>query len=86
MSTNPNKYVEKILDYVKAKFPDIELLDIIETPDSENSKTILVRAPEDGDIQFDIMERASEIAMDILLENGEHFLVIPLSNAEDLEI
>lgn len=48
-------------------------MDIIETPDTKNSKTILLQAPADGDIQFDIMETASEIAMDYLVGKRQAF-------------
>ena len=87
MSTSSNNnYVQQIVKYVQQKFPDVELLDVVDTPDSRDSRTILVKAPDDDDIQFDIMETASEIAMDILLESGQHFLVMPLRNLDDAGI
>ena len=87
MSTSSNNnYVQQIVKYVQQKFPDVELLDVVDTPDSRDSRTILVKAPDDDDIQFDIMETASEIAMDSLLESEQHFLVMPLRNLDDAGI
>ena len=81
-----NNYVDQILTHIRKKYPEIECLEIIDTPDTRDSKTIFVKAPDDDDIQLDIMETASEIAMDILLEKGKHFLVVPMSNSNNVEI
>jgi len=67
------EYFEK----VKAVYPEIELVNITESPEDPNDHWINVYMPYDDEKEFELMEFAADIGSDILLEYGYLFLFMP---------
>jgi len=62
---------QMLFDKLKKRFPELELIDIIESPENSNSIWVNVIMPDDED-----REMASELSADINMDYGYHFLVL----------
>jgi hypothetical protein len=71
----------QLFDQLKGQFPEIELVDTIESPFSRESLWVRILMPEDEDREIEMGELAAEISTDILLDYGYH---ITISTAERL--
>lgn len=65
-----------IFDKLKAKFTEIELVDIVESPENPNTLWVRIAMPDNDDREIELQEMASEMSADILLDYGYHILVI----------
>lgn len=65
-----------LFDKLKDKFREIELVDVIESPENPNTLWVRIAMPEDDDREIELVEMAGEISTDILLEYGYHILII----------
>ena len=77
--------IKKIMKAVRRKFPEVELIKITESPEDSETLWINVTAPEDEDREMALMKFASDKAMDILMDYGYHFLLMP-NGPRDKEI
>ena len=69
--------IDNLFQVVKAKFPEIELINITRSPDDSSHIWINVTVPEDEDKQIELNEFAAEKGHDILLDYGYWISVIP---------
>lgn len=73
---------QMLFEKLKDRFPELELVDIIESPENPDSIWVTVVMPDDEDKEIEIREKASEISADILMDYGYHILIISASPAE----
>jgi hypothetical protein len=73
---------EDLFNKLKAKFPEIEMVNIVESPENSESLRVRIIFPEDEDREIALTKMAAEISTDILLEYGYHILI---SSASPLE-
>ncbi len=71
---------EDFFQSVKAKFPEVELINITSSPEDPRDLWINVTVPTDEEREFELMDLASEKSADILSEYGYSILVIPGRN------
>ncbi len=77
--------IKKIMRAVRRKFPEVELIKVTESPEGYETLWINVTAPEDEDREMALIKFAANKTIDILLDYGYHFLVMP-NNLRDKEI
>ncbi|HLC15279.1 MAG TPA: hypothetical protein VJL89_03525 [Thermodesulfovibrionia bacterium] len=69
--------INKLINTVKNKYPEIELINVTESPEDPESLWINVTAPKDEDKEIELREFASDKTTDILLDYGYHMLIMP---------
>ncbi|CAN2040992.1 conserved hypothetical protein [Candidatus Magnetomoraceae bacterium gMMP-15] len=69
--------IEKLINQIKEKFPEIDLINITESPEDPESLWINLTAPDDEDREIELREFSSDKVADILLDYGYHMLVMP---------
>jgi hypothetical protein len=74
----------RLFDQLKQKFPEIELIEIAESPRSRDSLRVRVNLPADEERQMALGDLAAEISTDILLEYGYHILLSFARRSETL--
>lgn len=74
--------LEKFTKDIEKKFPEATFLDVIQSPEGTNSLWVEVKQPADEDREIALREYAAELAMNILLDYGYHFLIQPTTNAK----
>jgi len=67
------EYFEK----VKAKYPEIELINITESPEDPSDHWLNVASPFDDDTEIEMMEFAAKIGNALLVEYGYLFMFMP---------
>lgn len=72
----------QIFATLKQQFPEIDLVEIVESPIQRDSVRVRIVMPEDEDREISMREKASEISTDILLEYGYHILISSASRSE----
>ena len=65
-----------VFDKLKDKFPEIEFVNIVESPENPNTIWVRVTMPDDDDQEIELLEMGGEMSADILLDYGYHILVI----------
>jgi hypothetical protein len=73
---------EGLFNKLKAKFPEIELVNIVEHPENPNGLRVRIIMPEDDDRRIALTETAAEISTDILLDYGYDILIGSASPTE----
>ncbi len=69
--------IEELMKTVRGKFPDVELIDVTESPEDSESLWINVTSPDDEDRKIALREFAADKTTDILTDYGYHMLVMP---------
>ncbi len=69
--------IRQLAGELETKFPDIKFVETTPSPESENTLWLLFTKPESEERFIEIGEYASERTMDILLDYGYHFVVLP---------
>ncbi len=77
--------IKKIMKSVRRKFPEVEFIKITESPEDPETLWINVTAPKDEDREMELIKFAGNKAIDILLDYGYYFLVMP-NGQRDKEI
>ncbi len=67
--------IERLMKQIRKKFPDVELIKVMESPEDPESLWIDVTAPDDEDREIELSDFACEEATDIFLDYGYHMLV-----------
>ncbi len=77
---------DEFMQAVKEKFPEVELLKVIESPGDSTDLWMHVTAPAPEEREFELREFASEKSADILDDYGYLILIMPRSkNAASME-
>lgn len=69
--------IEELVNTIKGKFPEIELVSVTESPDDPETLWINITAPEDEDRKIAMREFGNDKATDIFLDYGYYMLVMP---------
>ena len=70
--------IEQLAREIETKFPDIKFVEVTPSPESENTLWLLFTKPASDDRFIEIGEYTSERTMDILLDFGYHFVMLPV--------
>jgi hypothetical protein len=70
--------IAELAKEIEEKFPDIRFVRVVPSLESENTLWLEFTKPDDDDRLIEIGEYASERTMDILLDYGYHFVVLPV--------
>jgi hypothetical protein len=71
-----------LFDKLKALFPEIELVSIVESPFQRDSIWVNIILPEDDDRDIALCELAGEISTDILMDYGYDIMISSATRAE----
>ena len=71
------RLAHELFQSLKAKFPEIELIGLTKSPEDPDSTWVNIIMPNDEDREIDLGEFAAEQTTDILLDQDEHFSVMP---------
>jgi hypothetical protein len=61
---------------LKKKYPEVELIDISESPADPRAIWVNITAPEDEDREIDLIEFAGDKTTDILLDYGYYISIM----------
>ncbi len=70
--------IDTLMKQIRQKFPEVDLINITESPEDPESLWINVTAPDDDDRDMELIEFAGDKVTDILLDYGYHMLVMPV--------
>lgn len=68
---------------IRERYPEVELIKVVESAENPSTLWIRVTAPEDEEREIEMREFASEKVADILLDYGYHMLVMPTRRLEE---
>ncbi len=71
--------IDTLMKQIRQKFPEVDLINITESPEDPESLWINVTAPDDDDRDMELIEFAGDKVTDILLDYGYHMLVMPVA-------
>lgn len=77
MNFKQEELLERFVRDIQGKYSDVQLIEVIQSPEDTESLWIIVTAPEDEDREMELIRYSSEKAMDILCDTGYQFLVMP---------
>ena len=77
MNFKQKELVETFFQAVKAEFPEVELIDVTESPEDPNDLWVNVKAPEDEGREIEMIELAGHKSTDVLLDYGYSILIMP---------
>jgi len=69
--------IEELMNQIRKKFPEIERVDVTESPEYPQSLWLNVTEPGTEDGMLELTEFSGDRTMDILLDYGYHMLVMP---------
>jgi hypothetical protein len=70
--------IERLVKDIEEKFPEVKFVEVGPSPESENTLWLDFTKPDNADRLAALIEYASDRAMDILLDYGYHFVVLPV--------
>jgi len=70
---------QQLFQNLKIKFPELQLINIVESPVDSDSVWVRVSMPKNDDKEFDVFELSGELSTDILLNDGYHILISIIS-------
>ena len=77
MNFKQKELIDTFFQTVKAKFPEVELIDVTESPEDPSDLWVNVTAPDDEDREIAMTEFACDKTTDMLLDYGYHILIMP---------
>ena len=82
MNFKQEELLERFVRDIQEKYSDVQLIEVVQSPEDTESLWVIVTAPEDEDREMELIRYASEKAMDILCETGYQFLLMPTRHPE----
>ncbi|MDZ7289856.1 MAG: hypothetical protein ONB44_04905 [candidate division KSB1 bacterium] len=70
--------IAQLAKEIEEKFPDIKFVEVLPSPEGENTLLLHFTQPDNDDRFMEIAEYSSERTTDILLDYGYHFVVLPV--------
>lgn len=70
--------IERLTKEIEVKFPEVKFLEAVPSPEGESTILLHFKQPDNDDRFIELIEYASERTMDILLDYGYHFVVLPV--------
>ncbi|MCK5524760.1 MAG: hypothetical protein KAI83_16670 [Thiomargarita sp.] len=84
MNLKERELSNQLFTTLKRQFPEIDLVEIVESPVQADGIRVRMIMPEDEDKEIEIREKASEISTDILLDYGYLMLISSASRVEQV--
>lgn len=75
---------QMLFDKLQKRFPELELVSIIESPENPNHVWVNIVMPDDDDRQIEVYEKAGEISTDILMDHGYLIIISAASRKEKI--
>lgn len=75
--------IAEIVEKVKGQFPEVELINVVESPEDPETLWINVTTPEDEARELDLLEFTGDITTEILMDYGYYLLVIPTQRVKE---
>lgn len=72
--------IDQLFEAIKKKFPEVKLINVIESPEDPSDLWVNITAPNDEDEEIALRKFASEKSTDILMDYGYHILIMPTRN------
>ena len=73
--------INNLIQTVQKKFPEIQLVNITESPEDPSDLWVNIIFPEDENRKIELMEYAANLETDILLDYGYHIMLMPANNS-----
>ncbi len=74
--------IDRLFQAVKEKYPEVEFLNVTESPEDPSDLWINITAPEDEDREIELSTFANRISADILQDYGYLIFVMPRHNGK----
>ncbi len=78
INSKQQELIQGLVEDLNRHFPDVEFVDITESPENPNDLWINVTEPGDDDREIELIEFFGEKSADILMDYGYHMLVMPI--------
>ena len=75
-----HELIDRLYQAVKEKYPEVEFMNVTESPEDPADLWINVTAPEDEDREIKLSTFANQISADILQDYGYLIFVMPRRN------
>jgi hypothetical protein len=72
----------QLFNKLKAQFPEIELVSIVQSPFQRDSIWVNIIKPENDDRRLELNELAADISTDILMDYGYEIMISSATRAE----
>lgn len=82
INSKQQQLLDELLQAVKTKFPEVEFLNVTESPEDPADLLLNITAPEDEDREMELSEFTSQLSTDILQDYGYLILVMPHRNGK----
>jgi hypothetical protein len=69
--------IDELIQSIKERFPEVELIKVIESPEDPSDLWVYVTAPRAEEREFELRDFTSEKSSDILQDYGYLILVMP---------
>lgn len=69
---------EELVAAIKEKYPEVNLVEVKESPETPDRLWVCITAPKDEDREIELRSFSAEKATDILCDYGYHMLVMPI--------
>ncbi len=73
-----------LFDAIKEKFPEVELINIAESPANSEDVWVNITAPEDEDREIELIEFAGDKTTDMLLDYGYYISIMTRGPSSEL--
>ena len=80
MNFKQKELIDVLFYTIKEKFPEVELINITESPEDPNDLWMNITAPHDEEREIELRAFASDKATDILVNYGYHISPMPTRN------
>lgn len=78
MNFKQEELIQGLVKDLEKNFPDVEFVDVSESPENPDDLWVNVTRPEDEDREIELADFFSEKSTDILLDYGYQILVMPI--------
>jgi hypothetical protein len=78
MNLRQEELVEELVAAIKGKYPEVNLVEVKESPETPDTLWICITAPKDEDREIELRSFSADKATDILCDYGYHMLVMPI--------
>lgn len=72
--------VQELFKNVKTQFPEIELINVTESPEDPNDLWLNITAPQDEDREIELIRFAGDKTTDLLIKYGYDICVMPTNS------
>ncbi|QTA85285.1 hypothetical protein [Desulfonema magnum] len=78
INSKQQELIRGLVELLEENFPEIEFIDVTESPENPNDLWVNVTRPYDEDRELELSEFFGDKCTDILMDYGYHILVMPI--------